>query len=114
MRLPGVVLSPHLQVRGAATLSRYFKAAADATDAEGWFDTGEGRLASPPATSAPLDRRHPLTAPRHAAPAAAPSALPCSGDVATIDARGHMQITDRSKDVIKARRGLLHALEGCR
>ena len=49
---PLLGLPPCPQVRGAATLTRYFKAPAPATDAAGWFDTG---------------------------------------DVATIDARGHMQ-----------------------
>lgn len=52
-----------LLVRGPWIIKRYFKAQEDATDAEGWFDTG---------------------------------------DVATIDASSNMQITDRSKDVIKS------------
>ncbi|MDQ0465033.1 fatty-acyl-CoA synthase [Caulobacter ginsengisoli] len=31
----------HLKVRGHSVVDRYFKAAADALDAEGWFDTGD-------------------------------------------------------------------------
>jgi acyl-CoA synthetase (AMP-forming)/AMP-acid ligase II len=31
----------HLKVKGASVLGRYFKAEADAVDAEGWFDTGD-------------------------------------------------------------------------
>jgi fatty-acyl-CoA synthase len=31
----------HLKVRGASVLDRYFKAEADALDAEGYFDTGD-------------------------------------------------------------------------
>jgi len=52
-----------LKVRGPWVCSRYFGAEEDATDADGWFDTG---------------------------------------DVATIDPDGYMQITDRTKDVIKS------------
>jgi fatty-acyl-CoA synthase len=52
-----------LKVRGPSVTRRYFGAAADAVDTEGWFDTG---------------------------------------DVATIDANGYMQVTDRTKDVIKS------------
>jgi acyl-CoA synthetase (AMP-forming)/AMP-acid ligase II len=55
--------SGHLMVRGPWIVARYFGEDAPATDAQGWFDTG---------------------------------------DVATIDAEGFMQITDRSKDVIKS------------
>lgn len=33
--------SGYLQVRGPWTVARYFKAERDATDAEGWFDTGD-------------------------------------------------------------------------
>ena len=52
-----------LQVRGSWVVKRYFKADADATDAEQWFDTG---------------------------------------DVAVIHADGTLQLTDRTKDVIKS------------
>lgn len=55
--------SGRLQVRGPWVIKRYFKADADATDAEQWFDTG---------------------------------------DVAILHRDGVMQITDRSKDVIKS------------
>ncbi len=55
--------SGRLLVRGAWVIRRYFKAAADAVDVDGWFDTG---------------------------------------DVAVIHPDGTMQITDRSKDVIKS------------
>ena len=55
--------SGRLHVRGPWVVKRYFGAAADAVDAEGWFDTG---------------------------------------DVAVIHPDGTMQITDRSKDVIKS------------
>ncbi len=52
-----------LLVRGPWIAGRYFGHTEDATDAQGWFDTG---------------------------------------DVATIDPMGYMQIVDRSKDVIKS------------
>jgi len=52
-----------LQVRGPWVVKRYFKAEADATDPEQWFDTG---------------------------------------DVAVIHPDGTMQLTDRTKDVIKS------------
>ena len=55
--------SGRLLVRGPWVIRRYFKAQADATDADGWFDTG---------------------------------------DVSVIHPDGTMQITDRSKDVIKS------------
>jgi fatty-acyl-CoA synthase len=55
--------SGRLQVRGPWVIKRYFKAEADATDDEQWFDTG---------------------------------------DVAVLHPDGTMQITDRSKDVIKS------------
>ncbi len=55
--------SGNLQIRGPWIIRRYFKADADAVDAEGWFDTG---------------------------------------DVAVLHPDGTMQITDRSKDVIKS------------
>ncbi len=55
--------SGNLQIRGPWIIRRYFKADADAADAEGWFDTG---------------------------------------DVAVLHPDGTMQITDRSKDVIKS------------
>jgi fatty-acyl-CoA synthase len=55
--------SGRLQIRGPWVIKRYFKADQDATDAEGWFDTG---------------------------------------DVAVLHSDGTMQITDRSKDVIKS------------
>jgi len=57
------VTSGRLQVRGPWIVKRYFGAEADATDGEGWFDTG---------------------------------------DVAVIHPDRTMQITDRSKDVIKS------------
>ncbi len=66
---PGKVLardgvnSGALQVRGPWVIKRYFKAEADATDAEQWFDTG---------------------------------------DVAVIHPDGTLQLTDRTKDVIKS------------
>jgi acyl-CoA synthetase (AMP-forming)/AMP-acid ligase II len=55
----------NLQVRGPHTLKHYFRGdpTKPATDADGWFDTG---------------------------------------DVATIDSEGYMQITDRSKDILKS------------
>ena len=52
-----------LHIRGPWVIKRYFRAEADAIDADGWFDTG---------------------------------------DVAVIHPDGTMQITDRSKDVIKS------------
>jgi fatty-acyl-CoA synthase len=52
-----------LQVRGPWVVKRYFKAEADATDAEQWFDTG---------------------------------------DVALLHPDGTLQLTDRTKDVIKS------------
>ena len=52
-----------LQVRGPWIIKRYFKAEADATDAEQWFDTG---------------------------------------DVAILHPDGTLQLTDRTKDVIKS------------
>ena len=52
-----------LQVRGPWVIKRYFKAEADATDTEQWFDTG---------------------------------------DVAVIHPDGTLQLTDRTKDVIKS------------
>ena len=55
--------SGRLQVRGPWIIKRYFKAEADAVDADGWFDTG---------------------------------------DVATLHPDGTLQITDRTKDVIKS------------
>ena len=55
--------SGRLQARGPWVVKRYFKAEADATDEEQWFDTG---------------------------------------DVAVLHPDGTMQITDRSKDVIKS------------
>ncbi len=55
--------SGRLLVRGLWVIKRYFKAEADAIDADGWFDTG---------------------------------------DVSVIHLDGSMQITDRSKDVIKS------------
>ena len=55
--------SGRLQVRGPWIIKRYFKAEEDATDAEGWFDTG---------------------------------------DVACLHPDGTLQITDRTKDVIKS------------
>jgi fatty-acyl-CoA synthase len=57
------VASGRLQARGPWVVKRYFKEDADATDADGWFDTG---------------------------------------DVAALHPDGTMQITDRSKDVIKS------------
>lgn len=57
------VASGALKVRGPWVCSHYYREAEAATDADGWFDTG---------------------------------------DVATIDANGYMQITDRTKDVIKS------------
>ncbi len=57
------VSSGRLLVRGPWVIRRYFKAGEDATDADGWFDTG---------------------------------------DVSVIHPDGTMQITDRSKDVIKS------------
>ncbi len=55
--------SGRLLIRGPWVIKRYFKATEDATDADGWFDTG---------------------------------------DVATLHPDGTLQITDRSKDVIKS------------
>lgn len=57
------VSSGRLQIRGPWVIRRYFKAEADAADADQWFDTG---------------------------------------DVAVLHPDGTMQITDRSKDVIKS------------
>ena len=53
----------NLMVRGPWVARRYMNAEADATDAEGWFATG---------------------------------------DVATIDPHGDMEITDRTKDIVKS------------
>ncbi len=55
--------SGRLQIKGPWVLQRYFQAEADATEADGWFDTG---------------------------------------DVATIHPNGVLQLTDRTKDVIKS------------
>ena len=52
-----------LLVRGPWVVKRYYKHDRDATDADGWFDTG---------------------------------------DIATIDEHGYMQIADRAKDLIKS------------
>jgi fatty-acyl-CoA synthase len=52
-----------LLVKGPWIVKRYYKHDQDATDADGWFDTG---------------------------------------DIATIDEHGYMQITDRAKDLIKS------------
>ncbi len=52
-----------LLVKGPWIVKRYYKHDHDATDADGWFDTG---------------------------------------DIATIDEHGYMQITDRAKDLIKS------------
>ncbi|HET9389874.1 MAG TPA: long-chain fatty acid--CoA ligase [Steroidobacteraceae bacterium] len=52
-----------VKVRGPAIVGRYFGEANEATDAQGWFATG---------------------------------------DVATMDSQGYLQIVDRSKDVIKS------------
>ena len=52
-----------LMVRGPWIVRRYFRSDVDATDADGWFDTG---------------------------------------DVATIDPDGYLQLVDRAKDVIKS------------
>jgi fatty-acyl-CoA synthase len=52
-----------LRVRGASVIARYFGEARPATDADGWFDTG---------------------------------------DLAIIDADGHIRITGRAKDLIKS------------
>jgi len=52
-----------LRVRGASVVERYFGHEEKATDADGWFDTG---------------------------------------DLATIDAHGHLAITGRAKDLIKS------------
>jgi fatty-acyl-CoA synthase len=67
---PDGTVQPHdgqavgdLQIRGNWIVSQYFRAEAPATDAEGWFTTG---------------------------------------DVAKIDPDGYVQLTDRSKDVIKS------------
>jgi fatty-acyl-CoA synthase len=57
------ISSGRLQARGPGVVKRYFKAEADAVDADQWFDTG---------------------------------------DVAAIHPDGSIQITDRSKDVIKS------------
>lgn len=57
------VTSGALQIRGPWVIKRYFRAEADAADAEGWFDTG---------------------------------------DVAVIHPDGTLQLTDRTKDVIKS------------
>ena len=53
----------NFMVRGPWVVRRYFNAGEDATDAEGWFATG---------------------------------------DVATIDPHGLMEITDRTKDIVKS------------
>ena len=53
----------HLRVRGASVVERYFGDERRATDADGWFDTG---------------------------------------DLARIDAEGHLVITGRAKDLIKS------------
>ena len=53
----------NLVVRGPWITQRYYRAEEDATDADGWFATG---------------------------------------DVATIDAHGNMEITDRTKDIVKS------------
>ena len=62
LRWDGVTFG-NLAVRGPWVVGRYLNADADATDAEGWFLTG---------------------------------------DVATIDPHGNMEITDRTKDLVKS------------
>lgn len=48
--------SGRLQVRGPWIVQRYFKAAEDAADAEGWFDTGDVAVLHPDGTMQITDR----------------------------------------------------------
>jgi fatty-acyl-CoA synthase len=48
--------SGRLQIRGPWVVRRYFKAAADATDADGWFDTGDVAVLHPDGTMQITDR----------------------------------------------------------
>ncbi|URW77135.1 long-chain fatty acid--CoA ligase [Sphingomonas donggukensis] len=50
------VASGRLQIRGPWVVKRYFKADADATDAEGWFDTGDVAALHPDGTMQITDR----------------------------------------------------------
>ena len=50
------VSAGRLQVRGPWVVQRYFKAAADAVDAEGWFDTGDVAVLHPEGTMRITDR----------------------------------------------------------
>ena len=110
-----------LQVRGPTTLSRYYKAAAPATDAAGWFDTGDVahideyghmqvgacRRAGPR-----RHRMHSAACQQMLAAQHCPLPLPittpdchCLCHCPTLPHTAtapHLQITDRSKDVIKS------------
>ena len=50
------VSSGRLQIRGPWVIKRYFKAPADAIDAEGWFDTGDVSVLHPDGTMQITDR----------------------------------------------------------
>ncbi len=50
------VSAGRLQVRGPWVVKRYFKAAADAIDADGWFDTGDVAVLHPDGTMQITDR----------------------------------------------------------
>ena len=50
------VASGRLQIRGPWIIKRYFKAEADATDADGWFDTGDVAALHPDGTMQITDR----------------------------------------------------------
>ena len=50
------VSSGRLQIRGPWVVKRYFKAEADAIDAEGWFDTGDVSVIHPDGTMQITDR----------------------------------------------------------
>ena len=50
------VHSGRLQIRGPWVIKRYFKAEADATDADGWFDTGDVAVIHPDGTMQITDR----------------------------------------------------------
>ena len=52
----GIDIEGALQIRGPWVIKRYFKAEADAVDAEQWFDTGDVSVIHPDGTMQITDR----------------------------------------------------------